>query len=150
MPVLDQIKELFLQALPTFFLVLILYFFIKSVFIGPLEATLRKRREATDGLREAADAAIARAEAKANEYHKALLSAKSDIYHVQEQERQKGLDQRASLLGQAQQRAAEMVGRAKQEIQSDAEDAKKTLASDAEQIAASITNAILKPAADRR
>jgi F0F1-type ATP synthase membrane subunit b/b' len=146
MGALNALKPIVVGAIPTFILLWLLYFYISRVFMRPLQATLQKRRELTAGLRENAEAAVAQAERKAAEYRDALQSARADVYRIQEQERQKALDQRAELVRQAQQRAHEMVNQARQEIQADAETAKKTLASEADQIAASIMRAILQPA----
>ncbi len=146
MEVLNALKNLLVGAIPTFLLVWILYLYVTRVFLRPLEITMRKRREETVGLRQTAEAALAEAEKKTAKYQEALRSAKAEIYHIQEQERQRALEQRAEIVRQARQRAEEMANSARQQIHEDAENAKKTLASEAETLAVSITRVILRTA----
>ena len=136
-----------LRAIPTFLLVWLLYLYVTRVFFRPLQETLRKRYEATDGLRAAAEADVALAEQKAAQYEESLRAARSELYQQQEQERQKALEQRAAVLRQARQQAEEMVGKAKQDMQQDVEEAKQRLAAESEPMARSILRAILEPAA---
>jgi len=147
MEVLNELKELLIGAIPTFLLVWILYLYVTRVFYGPLEKTLRKRREATSGLRKTAEAEIVETEKKTAQYQEALRTVKTELYHVQEQERQRVIEQRGEILRQAHQRAEVMVQTARQQIRQEAGVAKMTLDSEAEQLAASITQAILKSAA---
>ncbi len=146
MEALRQLKEIIIGAVPTFLLLWILYFYVTRVFYRPLEQTLRKRREDTLGLRRTAEAALIEAEKKTARYEEALRSAKTEIYHLQEQERQRALELRADTARQARQRAEAIIHTAREQIAQDAETAKQALASEAEQLASSITRAILKPA----
>ena len=147
MGTLNALGQILLASIPTFVLVWILYFYTARIFVGPLEKTLRKRRESTVGLRQTAEADIALAERKATEYQQALTAARTDIYRMQEQERQSALEQRAEIIREARERAEELVNRARQDLQDDVEEAKRRLAAEAEQIALAITRAILMPAA---
>ncbi len=147
MGALSALKQILLGAIPTFLLVWILYFYTTRIFFRPLQKTLRKRHESTVGLRKAAEANLARAEQKTAEYQEALRSARSELYRIQEQERQSALERRAEVLRQAQQRAEETVFRARDEIREDVETAQKSLSAEAGQIALSITQSILKPVA---
>ena len=144
MDVLTELRNILLQAIPTFVLVWILYFYTSRIFFRPLQKTLRERHESTAGLRQAADENIALAEQKTSQYQQALQAARSDLYRQQEQEREQALGQRAGLLRQARQQAEQMVQRAQQEILNEAEQAKKRLESESDQIALSIAQAILK------
>lgn len=146
MEALKALKEILVGAIPTFLLLWILYLYVTRVFYRPLEKTLRKRREDTVGLRHTAEGALAEAEKRTATYQEALRSAKAEIYRMQEQERQRALEQRAEIVRQARQRAEELVNRTRQELRQEAEDAKKSLAAEAQNLAASITKAILKPA----
>jgi F-type H+-transporting ATPase subunit b len=150
MEILNQLKHLLVGAIPTFFLVWILYLYVSRFFFGPLEKTLGRRREATTGLRQTAEAALVQAEQKTAQHQEALRTARAELYRIQEQERQKALDQRAELIRQAHQRSDELVRGARQQIRDEAERAKKTLAGEADQIAAAIIQAILKPAGPSR
>lgn len=145
METLFALKDLLVQAIPTFVLVWILYWYSTHVFFRPLQKTLQKRHESTRGLRQAAEEKLALAERKTEEYQQALRAAWADLYRQQEQERQQALERRAEILGHARRQAEELVSRARQEIRDEAETAKKHLAAESEQIAASILHAILKP-----
>ena len=144
---LNALGEILLGAIPTFLLVWVLYLYVTRVFYRPLQETLRKRHEATGGLRTAAEANGATAERKAAQYEESLRAARMDLYQQQEQERQKALERRAEVARRARQQAEEMVVRAKQEMQQDIEEAKRRLAAESETIARSIVRAILEPAA---
>ena len=145
MQTLRALQEIFLQALPTFFLLWLLYLYTVRVFYRPLEKTLEKRQDATGRLRETAAQNVALAERKAAEYQESLRAARVETYHHQEQERQQALDRRSQLLQQARQQADQTVRRTRQEMQTEVEEAKKRLVQESDQIAASITEAILKP-----
>ncbi|MCZ6489648.1 MAG: ATP synthase F0 subunit B [Acidobacteria bacterium] len=144
MDVLASLKDILLQAIPTFTLVWILYFYTSRIFFRPLQKTLQERHASTAGLRQAAEANIALAEQKTSQYQEALQSARTELYRQQEQERQQALDRRAEILRQSRQQAEEMVKRAQQEIRAEAEQAKKRLETESDQIALSIAQAILK------
>lgn len=135
------------RAIPTFLLVWLLYLYVTRVFFRPLQETLRKRHEATGGLRATAEAKLATAERKAAQYEESLRAARTNLYQQQEQDRQKTLERRAEALRRARQQAEEMVARAKQEIQQDVEEAKRHLATESEPMARSIIRAILEPEA---
>ena len=145
MGALSALKQILLGAIPTFLLVWVLYFYITRIFFRPLQKTLQKRHESTVGLRKTAEADLVQAEQKTAQYQEALRSARSELYGIQEQERQSALERRAELVRQAQQRAEEMVFRARDEIRADVEAAKKSLAAEAGEIAYTITQSILKP-----
>ena len=142
---LIALAAIILKAIPTFCLVWILYFYVSRFFLAPLEKTLHQRREATEGLRQAAEARVSQAEQRAATYQEALRSSSAEIYRQQERDRQKAMDQRAEALRQARAAAEERVKRAKQEIQQDAEAAKQQLEQESEQMAQWIARAILEP-----
>ena len=144
---LVALGEILLGAIPTFLLVWVLYLYVTRVFFRPLDETLRKRHDATDGMRAAADSSIAAAEQKANQYEDSLQAARAELYQQQEQERQKAIERRAEIVERARAQAEEMVAQARQEIERDVEEAKQRLATETEPMAQSISRAILEPAA---
>ena len=75
---LHALGEIFVQALPTFFLVLFLFLYLRALFFKPLEKVLAERNEATAGARKKASEALERANAKAAAYRSksALLATK--------------------------------------------------------------------------
>ena len=46
---INALGQLLVQALPTFFIVLVLHFYLKQTFFKPLSRVLAERREATQG-----------------------------------------------------------------------------------------------------
>jgi F-type H+-transporting ATPase subunit b len=143
---LVALGEILLGAIPTFLLVWVLYLYVARVFFRPLNEMLRKRHDATEGMRAGAEASIAATQRKAAEYEDSLQAARTQLYQQQEQERQKAIDRRAEIVRLARAQAEEMVAKARQEIAREAEDAKKRLAVESEPMAQSITRAILEPA----
>ena len=77
---LHALGEIVLKGLPTFFLLILLHFYLKRTFFAPLEKVLAERYEATTGARKQAESAMARAEAKAKEYEEAIRNARTEVY----------------------------------------------------------------------
>ena len=146
MGTLVALGKILLQAIPTFLLVWILYFYTTRLFLRPLEEKLRERYQITGGRREVAGRNLAAAEQKTAEYEEALQAARTALYRQQEQERQQALERRAEIVRQARQRAEETVSRAKQELEEEVRGAKQRLAAESEALAQSILQTILEPA----
>jgi F-type H+-transporting ATPase subunit b len=142
---LVALGDILLKSIPTFLLVWVLYLYVSKGFVAPLQATLRKRREATEGLRQAADARVREAEQKTASYEEALRKNSAEIYHQQEQDRQRASDQRAEILKQAREKAGARVAAARQEIAREAAEAKGTLERESDQMAQWIARAVLEP-----
>ncbi|MDZ4800294.1 MAG: hypothetical protein SGI92_19215 [Bryobacteraceae bacterium] len=141
---LKAVGQLLIQSLPTFFIVLFLYFYLKQVFFGPLDRVLSQRREATEGARAQAAAALERAAAKAALYEEQLRAARNEIYKEQEEQRKLWRDQQSAQVAEARKRAESTVGGAKAEIAAEADAAKRSLASGTQSLADKITSAILQ------
>jgi len=141
---LKAVGQLLIQSLPTFFIVLFLYFYLKQVFFGPLDRVLSQRREATEGARAQAAAALERAAAKAALYEEQLRAARNEIYKEQEEQRKLWRDQQSAQVAEARKSAESTVGGAKAEIAAEADAAKRSLASGTQSLADKITSAILQ------
>jgi F-type H+-transporting ATPase subunit b len=139
-----------LGAIPTFLLVWLLYWYVTRVFFRPLQKTLQKRHDATEGLRAAAESNIVAAEHKAAQYQESLRTARAELYQQQEQERQKAIERRAESVRRARQQAEAMTAQARREIEQDVAEAQNWLAAESETLARSIIRAILEPAASGR
>ena len=74
---LSDVGAILLRAIPTFFLVIFLFFYLKGMFFGPLEKVLAERRAATEGARKQAKTAIELAEAKVAQYEAQLRAARA-------------------------------------------------------------------------
>ncbi len=61
---LNDLGGIILTGLPTFFLVIILAFFVKFLYLKPLEKVLAERFRLTEGARKAAEESLKNAESK--------------------------------------------------------------------------------------
>jgi F-type H+-transporting ATPase subunit b len=114
--IVDQLGELFLQAVPTVLIVLVFYFLLRALFFKPLLRVMAERDERTVGARKAAEAAQAAASEKIRQYEEALRKARAQVYAEQEAARKKLLDERAAQLKGARTKAATQVGEAEGRI----------------------------------
>jgi F-type H+-transporting ATPase subunit b len=141
---LRAVGQILLQALPTFFLVLLLHLYLRAVFFKPLARVLAERSEATEGARKKAAESLERAAAKAAAYEESLRAARSEIYRQQEDIRRKWRDEQTAHLAEARSRADAAVKAAKAELANQAEAAKGSLESSARSLADQITQKILQ------
>lgn len=145
--ILQQLGQLLLKAVPTFLLVILLNFYLKSMFFKPLEKVLHKRYEATEGARKAADESLARAAAKATEYETALRVARSELYQANEQMHKQMQEREAAQIAEARKAAESAVKAAKADLASDVQVAKESLGKDSEMLARQIADSILRRSA---
>lgn len=141
---LHALGEIVLKGLPTFFLLILLHFYLKKAFFSPLEKVLAERYEATTGARKQAESALANAEAKAKEYEDAIRSARTEVYKENEELRKGWRSEQAVALADARAKADAAVAAAKAELAGEAQAARVMLQSESERIADSITTAILR------
>jgi len=144
---LHDLGQLLLRALPTFLLVVALNFYLKYVFFKPLEKTLQKRHDATEGARKLAAESLERAAARTREYEAALRAARAEVYEAQEQaHRELASRQDAELLA-ARQRNEQRVRAAQERLSQETESLKRELATTSDMLANQIADAILKRSA---
>jgi F-type H+-transporting ATPase subunit b len=132
-----------LKGLPTFFLVLFLYFYLSRMFFRPLGKVLAERRAATEGARQRAEEAVRKAEQKAAEYEAALQSARAELYKEQEADRRKASEALARQVHSARERANQQLAQARQQLASDVTAAKQSLATQSEAAAEQIVRLVL-------
>src|SRR5580693_9897229 len=77
---LNDLGGIILTGLPTFFLVIILAFFVKFLYLNPLEKVLAERFRLTEGARKAAEESLKNADTKIAEYQEALNKVRNEIY----------------------------------------------------------------------
>jgi F-type H+-transporting ATPase subunit b len=140
---LRQLGGILLRALPTFFLVVLLHFYLKLTFFKPLKKVLRDRYDATEGARKLAEASLEKASRKASEYEAALRSARGEIYKELEQMRRGLQEERAAAVRAARTEAEAAVAKAKVELGAEAENLKQSLQADSESLANQIVDKIL-------
>ncbi len=146
-PLLKQVGELLLGAIPTIVLLLLLYALYTSLVGKPLKRVLEQRREHTEGAIIKARADIAAAEARTQEYEQRLRDARLAIFKVQETRRQAAQKARAAAVAAARERAQQQIREARAAIEQDMVAARQSLQGEAERLATDIIRTILKPAA---
>ncbi len=139
-----QLGELFLGAVPTVLILIVLYFILKSLFFKPLLAVMAEREARTAGAQKAAEAAQAAAAGKVKQYQEALKQARAKVYAEQEAARKKLLDERAALLKASRTLAASEVNAAKEKVAKDVAAAKRELEAGMPELAAEIAKRVLE------
>lgn len=141
---LQSLGGILLRAIPTLILLLILHVYLKMMFFKPLQEVLRKRREATEGAREAAEASTKQAAEKAAQYEAQLREARAGIYKEQEEMRRQWLEEHAQRIEMARQKTHDMVRSAKTQLDADMANARKDLQGTAESLAERIASTLLE------
>ncbi len=141
---LHALGGILLRAVPTFLLVIALHFYLKHVFFKPLQKTLHRRYEVTDGTRKLAEQTLERAAGKAAEYEAAIRAAKADIYQAEEKLFSELQERQAAELLAARKESEALVKKAKAELAQDVEAAKAGLAGESDRLAAQIAESLLR------
>lgn len=140
---LRQLGDLVLGSVPTMIIFIVLVFAYRFILYGPLVKTLRERRRRTIGALEEAHAAIAAADAKAQEYEAKLRAARAEIFHQREQRVQQWVAQKDAALAAARQVAQERIGEARSGIEAEAASARRQIENVAGLLAQEVLAAIL-------
>jgi F-type H+-transporting ATPase subunit b len=145
--IIQQLGAMFVGAIPTTLLFIVLVLAYQFLVQGPLTATLRQRRALTEGAMEDAQKAIANAEARTAEYADKLRQARSEVYKVREQRVKQWSAERDSALDAARKVAGLKVAQAKVELEAEAAAAKQAILGSAGELAGQIVRAVLPVAA---
>ncbi|HVP56027.1 MAG TPA: hypothetical protein VMU45_13640 [Candidatus Eisenbacteria bacterium] len=145
-PLLRQVGDLLLDAVPTATLFLLLYAIYSALIGKPLKQALEQRRERTEGAVLKARADIAAAEAKTQDYEQRLREARLAVYKAQESRRQIAQKARAAAVTEARERTQQQIRAARLAIEDDMAAARQGLHAEAERLASDIIRTILKPA----
>ncbi len=140
--IVQALGGLLLTAVPTIILLIFVHFYLKLVFFRPLQGVLRKRREATEGAREAAQEALGRAAEKAAMYEIALKEARAEMYREQEETRRGWIEQQTVHVEEARGRAHALVQDAGHKIDSEIAEARRDLASSSQMLALQIAETL--------
>jgi F-type H+-transporting ATPase subunit b len=141
---LRALGGLLLQAIPTFLIVMLLYFYLKRVYFRPMERVLAARYEATEGARKLAEESLEKASRKAAEYDAALRAARAEIYREQEAFRQALRQEQALAVEAAHQRATAAVKDAGLQFDAELAAARESLRQDAGALADQIVESVLR------
>ena len=144
---LHDLGQLLLKAIPTIFLLLVVHFYLKRMFFGPMAGVLAKRRAATEGLRESAEAMRAGAVEKTAAIEAQLRQAREEIYQQQEEARRGWIAEQASQFDQARTQAHELIHQGKERLDAEATAAKSQLAATTGALADQIVRALLERSA---
>jgi F-type H+-transporting ATPase subunit b len=140
--IVQALGGLLLKAVPTVVFLIFVHLYLKYIFFRPLQDVLKKRREATEGVREAAAKSLEMAAEKATMYEIALKEARSDMYREQEETRRHWLDHQSNRIEEARHRAHETIQEAGHKIEADTAEARRDLASSSQALALQITEAL--------
>jgi F-type H+-transporting ATPase subunit b len=139
---LQALGGILLKAIPTVILLIILHFYLKAVLFGPLDRVMKERRKLTEGARELAEASLAAATRKADEYEAKLREARAAVYKQQEEIRKRWLEEQAQQVAEARVRSESTVKTAREAIAQDVAAARTSLqdtsATVADQIVATV------------
>jgi F-type H+-transporting ATPase subunit b len=139
----QQLGQLFLAAVPTALLFIVLVLAYQFLVQGPLTAVLEKRRALTEGAMEDARNAIAEAEAKAAEYADRLRHARADAFKIRDQRIKQWNGERDAALEAARKSAGDKVRQAKAALDAEAATARNTIQASVGDLARQAVRAIL-------
>ncbi len=145
--IFQQLGAMFVGAIPTALLFIVLVLAYQFLVQGPLTATLKQRRALTEGAMEDAQKAIAEAEARAAEYAAKLRQARADVYKVREQRVKQWNTERDAQLDSARKAAGLKVSQARTEIEAEAAAARQSILGSAGDLAGQVVRAVLPAAA---
>jgi F-type H+-transporting ATPase subunit b len=140
---LHQLEGLLLGSVPTIFLFLLIVILYRLLVYGPLTRVLNERRERTDGAIEQADAAMAAAAAKTQEYEAQLRAARSKIFQARQLKQQQWARERDSAVAEAHAAALRQVEEAKSALQAQTNAGRHTIEDSIDQLAGEILAAVL-------
>jgi F-type H+-transporting ATPase subunit b len=141
---LHDLGQLLLKAIPTLFLLLIVHFYLKKMFFRPMAEVLAKRRAATEGLRESAEAMRAKAAEQTKAIEENLRQARESIYQEQEEARRGWLGDQTSQLEEARKDARERIHQSDELLKAEGVANKSQLAGTADQLADQIAQTLLE------
>ena len=134
---------MFIGAIPTMILFIILVVAYQLLVQNPLTAILKRRRELTEGAIESAQKAVEEAESRTAEYATRLRQARAEVYKIREQRLRQWNAERDAALDAARKAAAQKLSQAKSEIEAEAAAAKQAIQASAGELAAQVVRAVL-------
>jgi F-type H+-transporting ATPase subunit b len=141
--ILQQVVELFIGAIPTALLFIVLVISYQFLIQGPLTDVLARRRALTEGAMEDARKAIADAEAKTAEYSERLRQSRAEAYKVREQRVKQWNAERDAALDTARKAAQEKVREARAALDAEAAAARDAIQGSIADLARQAVRAVL-------
>jgi len=140
---LHQLEGLLLGSVPTIFLFLLIVILYRLLVYDPLTRVLNERRERTEGAIEQANAAMAAAAAKTQEYEAQLRAARSRIFQARQLKQQQWTRERDNAIAEAHAAAQRQVEEAKSALQAQTDASHATIKDSIDELANEILAAIL-------
>ena len=138
-----DLGQLLLKAIPTIFLLVVVHFYLKAMFFRPMADVLAKRRAATEGLRESAEAMRAKAAENIKFIEGQLREAREAIYQEQEEARKGWINDQTAQVEEARKQAHELIHQSEELLDAEAVAAKSQLAGIADALADEIAQTLL-------
>ena len=141
--IFQQLGALFIGAVPTMVLFIVLVLSYQFLVQGPLTATLKERRARTEGAQEDARRAIALAETRVGEYADKLRQARGEVFRTREARVKQWNAERDAALDAARKAAGLKVNQAKAELEAEAAQARLAIQASAGDLARQVVRAVL-------
>jgi F-type H+-transporting ATPase subunit b len=141
--ILQQLVPLLLNAVPTILIFLVLVISYKFLLHDPLLKVLAERRARTEGAIERANAAIAAAEAKTQEYEAKLRASRVEMIQAREARLKTWNDEREKALNSARLAAREQVQAARADLNAQTEASREEIRRGVDSLATDILKAVL-------
>ncbi|HEY1254272.1 MAG TPA: ATP synthase F0 subunit B [Terracidiphilus sp.] len=145
--IIQQLGTLFIGAIPTALLFVVLVISYQLLVQGPLSATLKERRARTEGAVEDAQKAIALAEARAGEYADKLRMARGEVFKLREARIKQWSAERDAAVDVTRKAAQLKVSQAKAALEDEASRARAAIEASAGDLARQVVRAVLPVAA---
>jgi len=139
----QQIEALFLGAIPTAVLFIVLVLAYQFLVQKPLTEALKRRRALTEGAIEDAQKAVALAETRAHEYAEKLRLARAEAFRAREGKVKQWNAERDATLEAARKAAGQRVSEARVELEAEAERARQSILASAGALADEVVRAVL-------
>jgi F-type H+-transporting ATPase subunit b len=140
---LHDLGGIILEGLPTFFLVFILAFFVRQLYLKPLDRVLEERYRRTEGAGKEAERNLRNADHKIAEYRAALSKARMEIYQEEAVFLQKLHGEQTEQARATRDQSDARVAEIKIAIAKEADEARESLEAQAEGLAGRIADVIL-------
>ncbi|MCU0226352.1 MAG: ATP synthase F0 subunit B [Bryobacterales bacterium] len=140
---LAQLGALFLGALPSAILLIVLFLYLRVVLFQPLQRILDERHSKMGGRELKAADTLKMAERKLQEYNDSLQAARTEIYSSQEQLRRRLEAERDAAIATTTEQAKAHLATVRRQLDAEVAEARTAVAREATQLAASITDKLI-------
>lgn len=138
-----QLGTLFVGALPSAILLILLFLYLRAVLFKPLDQILAERHAKMGGREVRAAETLRTAEQKLLQYNAALQAARSEIYASQEQLRRNLEAERDAAISAAAEQAKAQLNVVRQQLDNEVAAARTAVAQEAAQLASQITGKLI-------